>query len=442
MRNEIYSADWSIPYPAHFDAEGVTKVLLPLTQVEHHWEVFPWYLVSRLVGLLETPAPCFEYLHATLFFRARAAMLVLTGDVLDRKEIFGALCRHRVQVGGIYRAHLLHYLRAYLKQQNFVQLPECECAEFNALRDPQQMEANRELMRRVVVFSETEYLNTLSLISLATDMEEVISLRPLVLSDEGAARPASVRVPVQTNRYEAGHDLAPVRDEAKEALRARRPVRKVAVRRQGELSGMGGKDEDGDLSSTGGSAGGGKPESEVRGPFDGAGSTSLTTSQGRRKSGEKGNDESREKKTGFEVIGDYRVIRIPGRREISLARKHKTRAVLRFIHMTLKKAGTTDFYVDEMRDAFNAQFTEEMAGKQWMSDRFREDLFKGKLEAFDLLFEPLDRASGHYRMKFCGWLAMLGLGALGNLGDGSWLMFDGGVWDWVQWGVGELRMWA
>jgi hypothetical protein len=253
-----------------------------------------------------------------------------------------------------------------------------------------------------------------------------------VLSDEGAARPASVRVPVQTDRHGAGHDLAPVRDEAKEALRARRPVKKVAVRPQGELSGMGGKDEDGNL----------RPESAGRGPFDGAGSTSLTTSQGRRKSGEKGNYESREKKTGFEVIGDYRVIRIPGRREISLARKHKTRAVLRFIHMTLKKAGTTNFYVDDMRVEFNAQFGDDIAGKRWMSDRFREDLFKGKLEAFDLLFEPLDRASGHYRMKFCGWLAMLGLGALGNLGDGSWLLVDGGVWDWVQWGVGELRMWA
>ena len=103
--------------------------------------------------------------------------------------------------------------------------------------------------------------------------------------------------------------------------------------------------------------------------------------------------------TGVKIIGDFQVIRIPGRREIKLGSKHKARAVLRFIREQLQSAGVTDFYVEEMREKFNGRFTGSLAGRQWRSDRFREDLFRGKEADFDLLFESLDKAAGHYRMR-------------------------------------------
>jgi len=40
-----------------------------------------------------------------------------------------------------------------------------------------------------------------------------------------------------------------------------------------------------------------------------------------------------------------------------------------------------------------------VAQRRWMSDRIREDLFRGKEREFDLLFEALDKAAGWYRMR-------------------------------------------
>lgn len=99
--------------------------------------------------------------------------------------------------------------------------------------------------------------------------------------------------------------------------------------------------------------------------------------------------------TEVRIIGDFKVIRIPGHEEINLGTRYRARAVLRFIHKQVKLKGTADFYIEEMRDEFNTHFS----GKQWKSDRIREDLFRGKEHEFDLLFETLDKASGYYRMK-------------------------------------------
>jgi len=101
------------------------------------------------------------------------------------------------------------------------------------------------------------------------------------------------------------------------------------------------------------------------------------------------------------------VIRIAGGMRINLATKHKARAFLGFVHRELNKAGQKEFYVEEMREVFNAQYTGEMSGKQWTSDRFREDLFRDKEREFDLLFESLERGSGYYRMKLLGLLGCI-----------------------------------
>jgi hypothetical protein len=96
------------------------------------------------------------------------------------------------------------------------------------------------------------------------------------------------------------------------------------------------------------------------------------------------------------VSPDYKMIRI-GMREVDLSRKPKARAFLRFVR---ERSGKGEFHVEEMREAFNAQFGDEMDGKGWNSDRLREDLFRGLgKEDFDLLFDTVNLGAGIYRLR-------------------------------------------
>ena len=96
------------------------------------------------------------------------------------------------------------------------------------------------------------------------------------------------------------------------------------------------------------------------------------------------------------VSPDYKVVRI-GKRRIELSRKPKARAFLRFVR---ERAGKSEFQVEEMREAFNAQFGEGLEHKGWNSDRLREDLFKGiEKGEFDLLFDTVNLSAGIYRLK-------------------------------------------
>jgi len=99
---------------------------------------------------------------------------------------------------------------------------------------------------------------------------------------------------------------------------------------------------------------------------------------------------------GVRVSPDYKVIRI-GMREVDLSRKPKARAFLRFVR---ERSGKSEFHVEEMREAFNAQFGDEREGKGWNSDRLREDLFRGlEKEEFDLLFDTVNLGAGIYRLR-------------------------------------------
>lgn len=98
-----------------------------------------------------------------------------------------------------------------------------------------------------------------------------------------------------------------------------------------------------------------------------------------------------------EVYGNFTLIKV-GKRKIDLARKYKARAFLRFVHGYLKNRDKK-FYIEELRVKFNQQFGDKLTMKQWTSERFREDLFKGvNKEDFDALFETVDQASGIYRL--------------------------------------------
>ena len=162
---EIYRADWSIPYPADLDELRVPQILRPLTNVEHDLNDFPWYVVGRLVEFLERPEPSFDYLHVTVYFRARAAMLALKGDILDHTELFGALSKYQLQVGGIYRKHLQNYLLMCMQKHNMARLPECDRHRMDPFVDPVETEKNRDLMRRCILAAERAFINTLNFIS-------------------------------------------------------------------------------------------------------------------------------------------------------------------------------------------------------------------------------------------------------------------------------------
>ena len=103
---------------------------------------------------------------------------------------------------------------------------------------------------------------------------------------------------------------------------------------------------------------------------------------------------------GPEFHGDFSLVVCGGRR-IDLSKKFKARAFLRFLHGSLKGAPDKTFYVEEMRDKFNAQFGAGRHRGKWVSERFREDLFKGLgRKDFDLLFETVDGGAGVYRLRF------------------------------------------
>jgi len=123
--------------------------------------------------------------------------------------------------------------------------------------------------------------------------------------------------------------------------------------------------------------------------LSGEGRSALVESRGRK-------TENRGQAGDVEVSPDYKVVRI-GKRRVDLARKPKARAFLRFVR---ERAGESEFQVEEMREAFNAQFGEGLGHKGWNSDRLREDLFRGLArDAFDLLFDTVNLAAGIYRLR-------------------------------------------
>jgi len=374
-----------------------------LTHVEHGLESVPWHLAGQLIHHLEQPAASFEYLHLTTFFRARAAMLALNGRILDHTDLHKALSKHQVQFGGIYRKLLIRSIRTALTKHNLGQLPECIVHPLEPGHDSNLQEKNRALIHRVIESAEIEYVNTLTFISVATELDEEFSRHSVGFWIKGAEMPKATNVRVRVRRHGGGYDVFPCEDDVKRMMRAGILVQKIAFKLQAEFG----------LSPA------------VGGISDFKGEIS----------------EEQVSANVAKIIGDYRVIRIAGGMRINLATKHKARAFLGFVHRALNKAGQKDFYVEEMREGFNAQYTGEMSGKQWTSDRFREDLFRDKEREFDLLFESLERGSGYYRMK------LLGLGGCilswWGMANDSWLMEYGLCClgeNWLKWGMDVVGM--
>lgn len=358
MLNELHRAEWKLPYPKNCNTENIPRILWPLMHVEHEMEDFPWHLVGRMISLLETPEASFEYLHVTVYFRARAAMLALKGDVLDHKELHTALSKHQVQTGGIYRKHLIRVVRTFLVKNNLVQLPECDFHAIDPTYDPKQAEMNRDLIQRLIHSAEFNYLNTLNFISVAPEMEEEISNHSTGFWVKGAEMPNAEEVWVRVRPHKIGHDITPCLNDVKRITRAGKPVPIITVRHQAEF------------------------------PFAKAGDR-MTDNRGHTQDSEHA-----------KVLGDFNVIILPSGRKMQLTRKYKRRAFLRAAHLWCSKHHTDTFFWQEILEDYNAQFKDPTQRcMQIMSDRIDDDLFKGQKSEFDELFQILDRTAGHLRMK-------------------------------------------
>ena len=235
MNTEIHLADWSIPYPADLDELRVPQILRPLTNVEHEINDFPWYVVGRLIELLEKPEPSFEYLHVTVYFRARAAMLALNGDILDHTDLFGALSKHQLQIGGIYRKHLQNYLQICMQKHNMARLPECDRHRMDPFDDPGETENNRDLMRRCIQAAERAFINTLNFISEGPGMDARIEGESVEYWVKRMERDRAIDVRVRVTHHAGGYRVKPCRDEAIATYGAGGTARTFVVRLQEEF---------------------------------------------------------------------------------------------------------------------------------------------------------------------------------------------------------------
>jgi len=319
-----------------------------------------------LVKHLENPAANFEYLHITKYCVARATLLALNGDELDHRELHTALSKNQVQFGGIYRKHLILTFRNFFETHNIAKLPECDIHLIDPIQGSGQVAKNRDLLQCLIHTAEFDYKNTLTFLSLAPETNEIIYHHPASHWGLGGDMPKAPSVPVLVTTHATGYYIQPCKDEAKRMTCARRSMHKISVRNQEEFA---------FTKETESSERAGTPETER---------TEVTFPEGMPTA---------------KVLGDFNVIVMPNGKKINLTAKHKGRAFLQFIHQRLSETGAAEFYDEEMRVAFNAQFSRDLAHRQWRSDRFRDDLFRGKEIEFDLLFETLDKGSGHYRLR-------------------------------------------
>ena len=267
MSEEIHRADWSIPYPKDLDEKNVTAVLGRLTDIEHDWEVFPWHLTGSMLKLLHCPQRSYEYLHLVWFFRARAAMLALKGQVLDLKDLFRALCKHQVQVGGIYRKHLIWNMEEFLRKENLAEIPDCHREDCDGGEADEKIERNRRTIRSVVRASEREYVKTLNFISVAETMDEEVARHTVGFWVKGGEKPNGNDIPARVRRFEGGYEVRPTENDVKRMIKIGQPFEKIMVR-TGESTERAGSKELGALRAERESrAEGGnlKPESEKRG---------------------------------------------------------------------------------------------------------------------------------------------------------------------------------
>jgi hypothetical protein len=100
------------------------------------------------------------------------------------------------------------------------------------------------------------------------------------------------------------------------------------------------------------------------------------------------------------VTKDFKVLQMPDGREISLAKKWKRRAFLNEVNDWCRTNGTHEFHWQVVVEEYNAAVRRTGAtGRDILSDRIDRNLFKGQLDLFTELFEPLDVSGSLLRLK-------------------------------------------
>ncbi len=229
VSEEIHKADWTIHYREQSDAEGIPLLLQPYTLVAHTWEDFPLHLSGRMLNLLQCPQGIYEYLHLVSYFRARAAMLALTGKVLDRKDLFRAMNKHQAQIGGMYREHLIAGIQGYLRKCNLAGLPECHSEDSGGEEEDERIERNRKALRKIVREAEVSFLKTLDFISVATTMEEEVAGHSVGFWVGGGEKQKEKEVRARVRRFSGGYVIRPSDEDVKRMIRIGQPFETIAV---------------------------------------------------------------------------------------------------------------------------------------------------------------------------------------------------------------------
>jgi hypothetical protein len=186
-------------------------------------------MTGRMLNVLQCPQGIYEYLHLVLYFRARAAMLALTGKVLDRRDLFRAMNRHQAQIGGIYREHLIANLQGYLRKSNLAGLPVCHSEDSVGEEEVEKIERNRRTLRGVVQEAESKYLKTLDFISVATRMEEEVAGHSVGFWVGGGEETQGKEVRTRVRRFEGGYVIRPSDEDTKRMIGIGQPFEPIAV---------------------------------------------------------------------------------------------------------------------------------------------------------------------------------------------------------------------
>lgn len=93
-----------------------------------------------------------------------------------------------------------------------------------------------------------------------------------------------------------------------------------------------------------------------------------------------------------EIEKDYKRIVIDGY-EIDLSRKFKRRRFLEYLHKRKAATGEASFCYEHAKEDY-----EQQTGTKISSDRFEDDLFKGQVREFGLLFKVVNKKKGTYRL--------------------------------------------
>lgn len=100
------------------------------------------------------------------------------------------------------------------------------------------------------------------------------------------------------------------------------------------------------------------------------------------------------------VIGGFTAIILPDHSIMTLSKKYKRRAFLRAVDEWCKANNTDTFLAQEVIESLNSSLRNTVnEHKMIQTDRVLDDLFKGQKDEFLQLFEILDLAAAHFRLK-------------------------------------------